>query len=177
MFLKKRKKKGMDKMTYSSEEGYSNDENSRTLMTITGSSAKIEGNLTISESIEVDCEVKGSMTIDGQIIIQKDGFVAADVKTKDAEIIGKYEGSMEASGKVVIKESGIVNGSIKTDSLIISEGGIFSGDVKRMSSDSDSNTSKSYQSESEENKDSVMGTETEEHNSNDEDDDDGLSLE
>jgi len=164
-------------MTYSSEEGYSNEENSRTLMTITGSSAKIEGNFIITESIEIDCEVKGSMTIDGQIIIQKDGFVGADVKTENAEIIGKYEGSMEASGKVVIKETGIVNGSIKTDSLIINEGGVFSGDVKRITNDSDKNTGKGYQFKSGENEVSEMETKTEEYNSNNEDDDDGLSLE
>jgi len=161
-------------MAYSNENGYPS-ENARTLMTIAGSSAKIEGNFTISESIEVDCEVKGSMTIDGQITIQKDGFVAADVKTEDAEIIGKYEGSMEATGKVVIKETGIVNGSIKTDSLIISEGGIFSGDVKRISSDTDRNTNSS-QAESEEDSIPGMDEETQDYSSTDEDDD-GLSLE
>lgn len=160
----------MDEMSYSGEEGYSNGDKSRTLMTITGSSAKLEGNFTISESIEIDCEVKGSMTIDGELIIQKDGFVGADIKTKNAEIIGKYEGSMEASGKVEIKETGIVNGSIKTDSLIINEGGIFSGDVKRMTDDSEKSANKDYQFEPKE--DEALEEEKEDDN-----DDDGLSLE
>ncbi len=105
---------------------------SRSLMSIKGDSASIEGNFEISESIEIDCGVKGSMNINGQITILKDGHVNADIKTKDAEILGRYEGSMEASGKVEIKETGLVNGSIKTDSLIINQGGIFSGNVERM---------------------------------------------
>ena len=40
---------------------------------------------------------------------------------------------MEATGSVEIKETGIAVGNIKTDSLIINKGGIFSGNVTRMS--------------------------------------------
>lgn len=44
---------------------------------------------------------------------------------------------MEASGAVEIKETGIANGNMKTDSLIINKGGIFSGNVTRMSEEED----------------------------------------
>ena len=115
-----------------SQRNYQNEEGSRTLLTITGDSAVIEGKLIISKSIEIDCEVKGQLDVEGQVIIQRDGFVNADVKTIDAEVIGRYEGNMEASGNVEIKETGIVNGNIKTDSLIIHKGGIFSGNVTRF---------------------------------------------
>jgi len=106
---------------------------SRTLLTITGESAKIEGDFVITDSIEIDCEVNGKLEVDGRLIIRRDGYVNADVKTIDAEIIGKYEGNMEASGNVEIKETGIIDGNLKTDSLIINMGGIFSGNVTRMS--------------------------------------------
>jgi cytoskeletal protein CcmA (bactofilin family) len=120
-------------MIETEEEKYSNsDSRDRSLMSINGSYASIEGNFEISESIDVDCEIKGSMTIDGRITILKEGYVNADIKTRDAEILGKYEGTLEASGIVEIKETGLVNGSIKTDSLIINQGGIFSGNVERI---------------------------------------------
>jgi cytoskeletal protein CcmA (bactofilin family) len=104
----------------------------RTLLTIQGETAKIDGKFVVSKSIEIDCEVKGKLDIEGQIIIQKNGFVNADVKTTDAEIIGRFDGSMEARGNVEIKESGVVYGNLKTDSLIISKGGIFCGNVTRI---------------------------------------------
>jgi cytoskeletal protein CcmA (bactofilin family) len=116
-----------------SQRIYQNEGNSRVLLTITGDSAIVEGKFIISKSIEIDCEVKGQLDVDGQVIIQRDGFVNADIKTIDAEVIGRYEGNMEASGNVEIKETGIVNGTIKTDSLIINKGGIFSGNVSRIS--------------------------------------------
>jgi len=116
-----------------SQEDYQNEEASRTLLTITGDSAVVEGKFKISKSIEIDCEVKGQLDVEGQVIIQRNGFVNADVKIIDAEVIGRYEGNMEASGNVEIKETGIVSGNIKTDSLIINKGGIFSGNVTRIS--------------------------------------------
>ncbi|MCG9479190.1 MAG: polymer-forming cytoskeletal protein [Actinomycetia bacterium] len=108
---------------------------SRTLLTITGDSAKVEGKFTISKSIEIDCEVSGELEVDGELIIQKNGYVNADVKTINAQVIGKYEGNMEAAENVEIKETGEVSGNIKTDSLIINKGGIFSGNVTRISSE------------------------------------------
>ncbi|MHB1274498.1 MAG: bactofilin family protein [Candidatus Humimicrobiaceae bacterium] len=104
----------------------------KTLLTIKGDSAKIEGKLIISKSIEIDCEIHGELIVDGQVIIQQSGYVNADVKTIDATINGVYEGNMEATGNVQITQSGKVNGNIKTDSLIIEKGGIFSGNVSRI---------------------------------------------
>ncbi|MDD3520881.1 MAG: polymer-forming cytoskeletal protein [Actinomycetota bacterium] len=120
-----------------SENDYEGPEQSKTLLTIKGDSAKIEGKLIISKSIEIDCEVHGELIVDGQLKIQQSGYVNADVKTIDAVVTGVYEGNMEASGNVQITESGRVNGNIKTDSLIIEKGGIFSGNVVRISTDNE----------------------------------------
>ena len=105
----------------------------KTLLTINGDSARIEGKLIISKSIEIDCEIHGELIVNGQLTIQQSGYVNADVKTIDATINGGYEGNMEATGNVQITQNGKVNGNIKTDSLIIEKGGIFSGNVTRIS--------------------------------------------
>lgn len=130
-------------MAFNDEKGFLNGEDDltanksdkagRILLSISGDKAKIDGKFTVSESIEIDCEVKGKLDVKGQIVIQQNGFVNADVETTDAEIMGKYEGNLTATGNVEIKETGIVGGNIKTDSLIINKGAIFSGIVSRMS--------------------------------------------
>ncbi|MDD3776052.1 MAG: polymer-forming cytoskeletal protein [Actinomycetota bacterium] len=114
------------------ENDYQAPGEARTLLTISGDNAKIEGKFVVSKSIEIDCEVSGELEIDGELVIKKDGHVNADVKTITAQVIGKYEGNMEAADSVEIKENGLVNGNIKTDSLIINKGGIFSGNVTRI---------------------------------------------
>ena len=118
---------------------FSNDEKnfpagseSRTLLTIVGDYAVLDGEFKISKSIEIDCELKGKLTVDGKITIQQNGFVSADVKTQEAEIIGRYVGDMEAAGNVLITETGVAMGNIKTDSLVINKGGIFNGNITRI---------------------------------------------
>ena len=114
------------------DQGISGKEESRTLLTITGNKARVEGKLDVSQSIEIGCEVVGELLIDGQLVIQKEGVVSADVTTIDAKIIGKFEGNLKGTGKIEITDTGVVDGNIKTDSLVISEGGIFSGKVTRI---------------------------------------------
>jgi cytoskeletal protein CcmA (bactofilin family) len=119
------------------------EEEERTLLTIVGNKARIEGKLNISRSIEIACEVVGELVVDGQMVIQKEGSVNADVTTNDAKIIGKFEGNLRGNGKVEITETGMVNGNIKTDSLVINEGGVFSGKVTRITGEEDKGKKKS----------------------------------
>jgi len=50
----------------------------------------------------------------------------------DAIIMGHYEGNMIATGNVEIAETGRVSGNITTDSLVISKGGFFNGNITKM---------------------------------------------
>jgi cytoskeletal protein CcmA (bactofilin family) len=50
----------------------------------------------------------------------------------DAVIMGHYEGNMIATGNVEIAETGRVSGNIQTDSLVISKGGFFNGNITKI---------------------------------------------
>jgi cytoskeletal protein CcmA (bactofilin family) len=99
------------------------------LLTIGGSSAKIEGKLEIADSIQIECEVGGELSVGGKLVIGEKGVVNANVQTVDAIVMGVYEGNMIATGNVEIAETGRVTGNIETDSLVISKGGFFNGNV------------------------------------------------
>lgn len=116
--------------------------NQRTLLTIVGDSASVDGKFKISDSIEIDCKLKGKLVVDGKVTIQKSGFVNADIKTVSAEVIGKYEGNMIASDYMEITDTGIATGNVKTDSLIINRGGVFSGNIIRISEEQNNNKKK-----------------------------------
>jgi cytoskeletal protein CcmA (bactofilin family) len=100
-----------------------------TLLTIVGESAKMEGKFDIADSIHIECEVGGELNVGGQLVIGEKGVVNANVQTVDAIIQGVYEGNMVASGNVEITATGRVSGNIETDSLVISKGGFFNGNV------------------------------------------------
>ncbi len=105
---------------------------SMTLLTIVGDHAKIEGKFDIADSIQIECEVGGELQVGGKLVIGEKGVVNANVQTVDAIIMGQYEGNMVASGNVEITATGRVSGNIHTDSLVISKGGFFNGNVTKI---------------------------------------------
>lgn len=102
------------------------------LLTVMGESARLEGKFNIAESIQIECEVAGEINVEGKLVIGEKGVVRADVHTTDALVMGRYEGNMVATGNVEITSSGRVSGNIETDSLMISKGGFFNGNVIKM---------------------------------------------
>ena len=103
-----------------------------TLLTIRGDHAKIEGKFEIADSLEIQCEVGGELEVGGKLVIGERGVVTADVQTVDAVIMGSYEGNMVATGNVEIAATGHVTGNLQTDSLVISRGGFFNGNVTKI---------------------------------------------
>jgi len=104
-----------------------------TLLSVAGHTARIEGKFDISESLHIECEIAGELTIGAQLVIGSRGVVTANVHTVDAVIRGEYEGNMIATGNIEITETGRVNGNLETDSFVIQKGGIFNGNVARRS--------------------------------------------
>jgi len=129
-------------MDSNDEKNLGVNSNQRTLLTIVGDSASVDGKFKISDSIEIDCKLKGKLVVDGKVTIQKRGFVNADIKTVSAEVIGKYEGNMIASDYMEITDTGIATGNVKTDSLIINRGGVFSGNIIRISEEQNNSKKK-----------------------------------
>jgi cytoskeletal protein CcmA (bactofilin family) len=102
------------------------------LLTIVGDRARMEGKFDIADSIQVECEIGGEMTVGGKLVIGEKGSVSANVQTVDAIVMGHYSGNMIATGNVEITGTGRVTGNITTDSLVISKGGFFNGNVTKM---------------------------------------------
>jgi cytoskeletal protein CcmA (bactofilin family) len=105
---------------------------SSTLLGVTGNAAKLEGKFDITDSIEIECEIGGELVVGGRLVIGQRGSVRADVQTVDAIIHGEYEGNMVAIGSVEITPTGRVEGNLRTNSLVISRGGFFNGNVAKL---------------------------------------------
>ncbi len=102
------------------------------LLTVIGKVARLERTFTIADSIQIECEVAGEIRVEGKLVIGEKGVVQANVHTTDALIRGQYEGNMVATGNVEITATGQATGNIETDSLVISKGGFFNGNVTEI---------------------------------------------
>ena len=99
------------------------------LLSVVGTTARMEGTFDIADSIQIECEVGGRLTVGKRLVIGPQGVVHADVETVDAVIMGQYEGNLVATGDVEIAATGRANGNIQTNSLVIAKGGFFNGNV------------------------------------------------
>src|SRR5512136_931177 len=88
-----------------------------TLLAIVGQQSRVEGKFEVADSIEIECEIDGELTVGGRPVIGEQGVVTADVHTVGAVIRGRYDGNMVATGNVEITATGRVSGNIETDSL------------------------------------------------------------
>lgn len=113
-----------------------------TLLTITGNAAKLEGKFDITDSIQIECEIGGELKVGGKLVIGHRGSVKADVQTVDAIIHGEYEGNMVATGSVEVSPTGRADGNIETNSLVISKGGFFNGNVAKLKKKSEAEEEK-----------------------------------
>ena len=59
-----------------------------TLLTIAGQQSRVEGKFEIADSIQIECEVGGELTVGGKLVIGEHGLVTADVRTVDTVING-----------------------------------------------------------------------------------------
>jgi len=109
-----------------------NGNGASSLLTIVGESAQIAGKFKVADSIQIDCEIGGELSVGRQLVISEKGVVKANVQTVGAVIHGIYEGTMVATGEVEIASTGHVSGHIETNSLIIAKGGVFTGNVTKL---------------------------------------------
>ncbi len=112
------------------------------LLTVMGNDAKLEGKFDIADSMEIECEIGGELKVGGKLVIDHKGSVRADVQTVDAVIHGEYEGNMVATGSVEITPTGRADGNIETNSLVISKGGFFNGNVSKLKKKSEAEEEK-----------------------------------
>jgi len=125
-------RKDLPKPTTTQGQSNGNPTGPITLLTVVGEQAKMEGKFEITDSIQIECEVGGELNVGGKLVIGEKGVVNANVQTVDAIIMGQYDGNMVATGNVEITSTGRVSGNIQTDSLVISKGGFFNGNVTKI---------------------------------------------
>lgn len=96
-------------------------------VTIVGQQAKIEGTLVSAGSLRVDGQVKGQINAEGDVILSPQSAVEADIRAANVSVAGKFKGDITVKGTAELARGGKIEGNITSKTLVIQEGGIFSG--------------------------------------------------
>jgi cytoskeletal protein CcmA (bactofilin family) len=89
---------------------------------------EVEGKIKVASGlIRVNAHVKGEIACEGTVVVNDQGEVEGEVRTRIISVTGKIKGDIHASERLEIKEHGVVVGDIYTPCLVIDPGGFFDG--------------------------------------------------
>ena len=97
------------------------------IMSLISRNNKIYGEIEGNENLIVEGYVKGSIKINGDIIIENSGIVKAEIEAVNAIIKGEVIGNVVAMEHLEIQASGKMTGDIYAKSIDIKEGSSFDG--------------------------------------------------
>ena len=90
----------------------------------------IEGNITSSEDLHLDGNVKGDIKTTARLVLGKDAVVEGNILAAEAEVAGRITGTVESKGLLAIKSTCVIEGDIVTKSLNVESGSSFNGRCK-----------------------------------------------
>ena len=96
-------------------------------VTVVGQGARLEGTIVSAGSLRIDGQVKGQVNADGDVMLSPQSQVEADISAENVIVAGRFKGNITVKGKAELARGGRIDGNITSKSLVIQEGGIFSG--------------------------------------------------
>ncbi|MBI4261347.1 MAG: polymer-forming cytoskeletal protein [Actinobacteria bacterium] len=98
-----------------------------TEVTVVGQGARLEGTIVSAGSLRVDGQVKGKINADGDVLLSPQSVVDADISAQNVTVAGRFKGNIVVKGTAELARGGRVEGNITSKTLVVQEGGVFSG--------------------------------------------------
>ena len=95
-----------------------------------GSTVTIKGDISGKSDVRVAGTVNGSVNIEGELVIERSGFIEGEIKSINAIVAGTVKGNIECTEKLILESTSKFIGNIKTKLLIIQEGATFQGNCQ-----------------------------------------------
>jgi len=96
-------------------------------ITVIGQGARLEGTVVSAGSLRIDGAVKGQINADGDVILSPQSQVDADIRAENVMVSGRLVGNVIAKGRAELGRGGRIEGDVTSRTLVIQEGGVFSG--------------------------------------------------
>ena len=95
-----------------------------------GKSVVVKGEISGSEDLYVDGEVRGSIELrDHGLTVGPNGKVDANVIAREIVVHGTLNGNVQAADKIEIRKTGSILGDLTTARILIEDGAYFKGSI------------------------------------------------
>jgi len=98
--------------------------------TLLGTGAEFEGTLRVKGDVRIEGKFKGTVHVDGNLYVGKQGEVNAEVYAKNAVISGYVKGNLYIQEKVEFMSGARFEGEVECKGLVVHDGVIFDGNCR-----------------------------------------------
>ena len=99
--------------------------------TVLGQTVVLRGELSADEDLLIEGQFEGSISLEQHCVtVGANGQVKAEIRARQAVILGTLTGKVSAREKVEIRRSGHLVGDLSTGSVAIEEGAFFKGSIE-----------------------------------------------
>jgi len=99
------------------------------MSTVIAKGVKVQGEFVGEGDIQIEGEVKGSLTTKGRLVIGPEAIIVADIKAGDAVIAGRVEGNVTVERKVELKGTANIKGDVVGDLFSAESGAKIVGKI------------------------------------------------
>jgi len=117
--------------------------------TIVSRQVKVEGDLISEGNVQIDGEIKGTISTRQNLGIGESAKIEADIKAKNAMVAGEIKGNLDITESLELTETAKIYGNIKTKVLAVAAGAILQGNCQMAGSANGSNKPSANQSQAE----------------------------
>jgi cytoskeletal protein CcmA (bactofilin family) len=99
--------------------------------TVLGQTVVLKGDLSANEDLLIEGQFEGTISLEQHCLtVGANGHVKAEIKARQAVILGTLTGKVAAREKVEIRRSGHLVGDLTTGAVAIEEGAYFKGSIE-----------------------------------------------
>lgn len=96
-----------------------------------GSGLQIKGEITGAENLQIDGNVEGPISLDGQeLVVGSTAQLHSEIKAGEVVVAGKVVGNVHARGRVEITKDGSITGDLNCARISIEDGAHFKGRIE-----------------------------------------------
>jgi cytoskeletal protein CcmA (bactofilin family) len=78
----------------------------------------------------VDCEIEGSITSEGRLVVEKNAQIRADVHAGSVTVFGTVEGNVTATERCELRAGCTLRGDIEAPRLVVDDDATFIGSAR-----------------------------------------------
>ncbi len=101
----------------------------RSTATIIAKGVKVEGDFASDGDVQIEGEVKGSISTKGRLIVGPEAMIYAGIKAGDASIAGVVQGNIVIDRRADLKSTAKITGDVTAESFSVEVGAVLVGKV------------------------------------------------